>query len=127
MARILVVEDNPTIAMVMEIALTDEGHEVVIGNNGMEGLAIMQSKRIPDLVLTDLNMSGIDGNGRDLISKMRDNDQLRNIPAVIITGSIPNPRILPESHQFQGLLIKPFDIDELVNTVARLTCKQVAR
>lgn len=125
MARILVVEDNPTIAMVMEIALTDEGHEVVIGNNGMEGLAIMQSKRIPDLVLTDLNMSGIDG--RDLISKMRDNDQLRNIPAVIITGSIPNPRILPESHQFQGLLIKPFDINELVNTVARLTCKQVAR
>ena len=118
MAKIMVVEDNPGIGMVLQIALSDEGHQVDLHKRADEGLSIMQSGSIPDLVLTDLNMSGM--NGRDLIKKMRNDQHLRSIPAVIITGSIPSPEILPKEHEFQGLLLKPFDIQDVVSTVAKL-------
>lgn len=115
MNKILVVEDNPVIGMVIQTALVDEGHRVEVRKNALEGLYLMKSGFIPDLVLTDLIMQGMDG--RDLIRKMRDDQQLCKIPAIIMTAAIPNPDILPDEDQFQGILNKPFDIDDLVRTV----------
>lgn len=119
MAKILVVEDNPAIGMVMRIALTDEGHQVEVRKNAREGLAFMENGIIPDIVLTDLIMDGMDG--RELIRKMRESHKLHDIPAVIITGCVPSSDILPPENEFQGLLIKPFDIEDVICTVDRLT------
>jgi len=119
LAKVLVVEDNPTIGMVMQIALTEEGHVVQLKNNALDGLSYMQKGNIPDIVLTDLIMGGMDG--RSLIIKMRHDHRLHDIPAVIITGCIPHPGILPKQHEFQGLLIKPFDIQDVLDTVSQLT------
>jgi CheY-like chemotaxis protein len=123
-AKILVIEDDPAIRMVLETALLLDGYEVEVHKNALEGLTSMQSGMIPDLVLTDLIMSVMDG--RTLIKTMRDDAQLQNIPAVIITGCIPKQEVLPEADQFQGLLIKPFDIGDLLELVAMLTRKGVA-
>lgn len=119
MARILVVEDNPAIGMVLQITLSDEGHQVELRKNASEGLSFLKSEKIIDLVLTDLIMGEM--SGRDLIDEMRDDHQLRGIPVVIITGCIPNPEVFPEEHQFQGVLHKPFDLEDLVAIVERLT------
>lgn len=119
MAYILVIDDDLAIRVLINTALTYEGHEVDVLKNGLEGLSLMKSGKIPDLVLTDLNMDVM--NGRDLIIKMRVDSQLHNIPAVIMTGSILTPGILPETDQFQGLLRKPFDIKDLITTVDSLT------
>jgi len=119
LAYVLVVEDNPTIGLVIEVALTDEGHHVELRQNAMDGLVSMYNNLLPDLVLTDLQLPGM--NGRDLIIKMRDDQRLQDIPIMIITGSIPAPEILPSSDQYQGLLIKPFDLDDLIAAVANLT------
>ncbi|NLL52900.1 MAG: response regulator [Peptococcaceae bacterium] len=118
MARILVVEDNPMIGMVMQIALSDEGHEIDILNCAVESLKVMENGKIPDLVFTDLNLKGV--NGCELIRKMRCNKRLNHIPAVIITGDIPSPDILPHEDEYQGLLIKPFDLREVTGIVAKL-------
>ena len=119
MAQILVVEDNPAIGMVIQIALTDEGHQVELRKNGLEGLSLMESGRITDLVITDLIMEKM--SGRDLIRTMRNDHQMCSIPVVIITGCIPNFEIFPEENQFQGLLLKPFNLEDLIAIVARLT------
>jgi CheY-like chemotaxis protein len=119
MAKILVVEDNPAIRLVIQMTLTDEGHQVELRKNAPEALTLMKSGTIPDLVLTDLIMGEM--SGRDLIKKMREDYQLRGIPAVIITGCIPDPDILPDTNDFQGLLLKPFDIDDLIALVANIT------
>lgn len=124
MANIIVVEDNVAIAMVMQITLSDEGHNVKLLKNAREALTLMQNGFIPDLVLTDLIMGGM--NGRDLIVKMREDTLLRSVPAVIITGCVPKPEILPEADQFQGLLNKPFDLDELVSLVESLIHTEAA-
>ena len=119
MAQILVVEDNPAIGMVIQIALTDEGHQVELRKNGLEGLSLMESGRCTDLVITDLIMEKM--SGRDLIRTMRNDHEMCGIPVVIITGCIPNLEIFPEENQFQGLLFKPFDLEDLIAIVARLT------
>ena len=119
MANVLVVEDNPSIGLVIELALTDEGHHVELLKNALDGLSIMQNAQVPDLVLTDLRLPGM--NGRDFVLKMRSDHRLQGVPVVIITGSIPEPKILPNSDQYQGLLLKPFDLDDLTDTVSRLT------
>jgi len=118
MARILVVEDNPTIGMVIKMALTDKGHQVEIMGSAQEGLNHMENGEIPDLVFTDLNLKGM--NGRELIKRMRSNQRLNHIPTVIITGNVPSPDILPHKEEYQGLLIKPFDLDDVIGTVSKL-------
>ncbi|MCG1024342.1 response regulator [Dehalobacter sp.] len=122
MNKILVVEDNPVIGMVIQTVLTDEGHQVEVRKSAMEGLYLMYTGFIPDLVLTDLIMREMDG--RDFIQKMRNDKKLCSIPAVIITASIPNAENLPDKDQFQGLLSKPFDLEELVETVDKLVNHQ---
>lgn len=124
MAKIIVVEDNMAIAMVIQIALRDEGHGVEILKNAQEALTFMQNGFIPDLLLTDLMLGGM--NGRDLIIKMRDDQILRSVPAVIITGCVPMPELLPAPDQFQGFLNKPFDLDDLIDLVDRLIATEAA-
>jgi CheY-like chemotaxis protein len=119
LANVLVVEDNPSIGLVIELALTDEGHHVELRQNALDGLSIMQNAPVPDLVLTNLRLPGM--NGRDFVLKMRSDHRLQGVPVVIITGSIPETNILPNADLYQGLLLKPFDLDDLTDTVLRLT------
>lgn len=122
MAKILVIDDDPSIRIFIKTALNIEGHEVELKENALEGLAFMRTGEIPDLVVTDLLMDVMGGS--ELINAMREDYQLRDIPAIIITGCIPMPGVLPEENKFQGLLIKPFDLDDFLETVARLTRKE---
>ena len=61
-ARILVVEDEFGIAEVLQSALTDAGHDVVLAINGKQGLERMKETR-PDLVILDFMMPVLDGPG----------------------------------------------------------------
>ena len=68
MARILVVEDEFGIAEVLQSALTDVGHDVVLAINGKQGLERLKEIR-PDLVILDFMMPVLDGPG--MLKKMR--------------------------------------------------------
>lgn len=59
-------------------------------------------------------------NGKELVEKMRSNPKLDYIPVTIITDSIPSAEILPRKDTYQALIIKPFDLQELIDTVKRL-------
>jgi len=60
MARILVIEDNPTNLELMSYLLTAWGHEVLTATDGAAGLAAVRAQR-PDLVVCDIQMPGMDG------------------------------------------------------------------
>ncbi len=59
-ARMLVVDDSPTIASVVKYFLELEGYEVLVAEDGAEGLH-MASKFAPDLIVSDVNMPAMDG------------------------------------------------------------------
>jgi two-component system chemotaxis response regulator CheY len=81
--RILIVEDSPTMRQLLVFALRRLKHvELVEAQDGMDGLRKVSSDHF-DLALIDINMPVMDG--LKLISLMRGEESLKDIPIVVIT------------------------------------------
>ena len=81
--RILIVEDSPTMRQLLVFALRRlKEVEIVEAQDGMDGLRKVSSDHF-DLALIDINMPVMDG--LKLISLIRGDDELREIPIVVIT------------------------------------------
>ena len=81
--RVLIVEDSPTMRQLLVFALRRlKGVEIVEAQDGMDGLRKVSSDHF-DLALIDINMPVMDG--LKLISLMREEESLKDIPIVVIT------------------------------------------
>ncbi|MFG0336231.1 MAG: response regulator [Maioricimonas sp. JB049] len=73
----------------------------------------------PDLVLLDLMLPGI--SGQELLSGIRSDEQLKDIPVVIMTGTAEeNVEESCRNLRVQGFLTKPINLDEFLDLVAQL-------
>jgi DNA-binding response OmpR family regulator len=77
---LLLVEDDPSIRMAIELALTRQGHQVATAATGEEGLELWQSQR-PELVVLDVMLPGIDG--FEICRRIRRTDQ---VPIILLTA-----------------------------------------
>jgi diguanylate cyclase (GGDEF)-like protein len=82
-AVIVVVEDDPTLATVLRKALGGPGHEVEVATNLADGERLVAA-RSPSLVVLDLKLP--DGDGRDLLVKLREQPATSTLPIVILSG-----------------------------------------
>jgi DNA-binding response OmpR family regulator len=82
MAKILVAEDDPHISRVIALWLGRSGHEVIVAVDGQRALEAMRIHR-PDLLVTDVNMPGLDG--LDLL-EMACAESLMTHPAIVLTS-----------------------------------------
>jgi two-component system chemotaxis response regulator CheY len=81
--RILIVEDSPTMRQLLVFALKRlKGADIVEAQDGMDGLRKVTSDHF-DLALVDINMPVMDG--LKLISLIRDEESLKEMPIVVIT------------------------------------------
>lgn len=119
MARVLVIEDEPGIAMVLRIALSDEGYEVITASDGLAGLKMLSSPPLPDVVFVDLNMPGL--SGRSVVEIMHDAPGLRDIPVIILSGCIPDSPYFPPQGTYNALIPKPFDLHDLIRITYNFT------
>jgi CheY-like chemotaxis protein len=111
--RILIVEDEPMIAMMVEDFLEELGWDVVGCASGMERALAMARDADIDAALLDVNLSGQDTFGvPDILSE-------RHIPFVFATGYGPDG----VANRFRGVptLTKPFQRDELDRALHRAT------
>lgn len=81
--KILIVEDEEILLTALSEELKQEGFEVVGAKDGIEGVEKISSEK-PDLVLLDLVMPRLDGIGA--LKQMKENEQTRDIPVVILTN-----------------------------------------
>lgn len=116
MATVLVVDDEFGIAELLESVLGDEGHRVLSAINGKQGLEILGEERT-DLVITDFMMPVIDGAA--LLRAMAADAALRAIPVIVMSG-MPEANMAARCNGYAGFVRKPFDIDHVVEMVARL-------
>ena len=116
MTTILVVDDELSIVELLTAFLEGEGYQVVTARNGEEGLACLARSR-PALVLCDMMMPVIDG--RELCQKMQANPHYRSIPIVLM--SAVSKALNLASCNYAALVAKPFELDDVLRTVARLT------
>lgn len=110
--RILVVEDEALVAMLVEDALLDAG-ALVIGPAATvaEALALLEHET-PDAAVLDLNLAG------ETSTPVADALALRRIPFVVATGYGADG--LPPGHLTVPVLAKPYDPDDLTAALARL-------
>jgi two-component system, chemotaxis family, chemotaxis protein CheY len=111
---ILVVDDDPTILVTVCEALDLEGFPVVTATNGAEALEAVD-RDDPSLVLLDMRMPVLDGWG--FMGAVRERGL--NLSVVVMTAAADARRWAREIGA-QGVLPKPFELDELLSAVERL-------
>lgn len=109
-SRILVVEDQPDVAQLIEVVLKGEGHTVAIAADGAQGLMLSRDWK-PDLILMDIMLPGVDGG--TLISRLRQEPETADLPIIAMSAS-RTLRDRTDELQADALLSKPFDVDALL-------------
>ena len=118
-ARLLVVDDDPSVREMLGRVLEEEGYQVRLAENGEVALRLVTHEPI-DLVLLDLNMP-IKG-GWDTFERLTGRDPL--VPVIIITAR-PNQLFTAAASGVGALLEKPLDFPHLLGTVNRLLKESV--
>jgi CheY-like chemotaxis protein len=116
MAKIVVVDDEATLARVVRDALHGAGHTVYVENDGLTALTRMLEIQ-PDLVVSDVMMPGM--GGASLLTAMQDNAYLGEVP-VIVMSALPEETVMQACNGYAAFLAKPFDLSAMVQEVERV-------
>ncbi|MGE5751448.1 MAG: response regulator [Nitrospirota bacterium] len=116
--KVMVVDDSISIRKYVQRFLDRTGYDVEVASDGMEALNILGKTKF-DAVITDLEMPIM--HGYDLISEMKRNPALMNIPVIVLTSRAG------EKHRqkaidmgAQDYLVKPFDEDEMLGALKKI-------
>lgn len=82
-ATILVVDDEPPIAELIQKILAQEGHNAHIAGNGAEAVSKAEQLQ-PNLIIMDITMPGMDG--YEATQKIKSNELLKDVPVIFLTG-----------------------------------------
>jgi two-component system alkaline phosphatase synthesis response regulator PhoP len=122
-ARVLLVDDDPSIRRLCSYSLQSVGIEVLEAEDGQSGLEQARCER-PDLVLMDVMMPGLDG--FELAAALRGHESTRAIPFMFLSGESEQENGA-RAREFGALayLTKPFSPTELAARVARVLAPSV--
>jgi len=113
--RILIADDDPYIRQLLELALSENGYEVISASDGHELVRLAQD-RAPSLILVDLAMPRMDG--YEAIRQMRNDTRTAHVPMLILTARTDAKDIVTGFETgADDYIAKPFDITELLARV----------
>jgi CheY-like chemotaxis protein len=128
--RVLVVEDDRSIQMVLELVLTRAAKcEVSVASEGPQGLEMIRSLK-PDVVLLDLMLPGMDG--FEICQNAKADEATRSIPIIFLTAQ-PQPAAVAKAMALgaAGYIVKPFDpikiIDQINEALQRVQAPQLVK
>ena len=112
MSRILVVDDSETVLNFLRTILENEQYEVATATNGNDGLA-QAHQSLPDLVVTDSIMPGLDGFG--LLHALRSDPVTEAVPVIMLTSGAPDdPDHIAREPQPDAFVRKSADLTPLL-------------
>jgi signal transduction histidine kinase len=110
-ATIIVADDVEHNRKYLIDALRKANIEIVEAEDGQQAY-LLAKKIVPDLIITDIRMPGLDG--FELLNKLKSNKKLKNIPVIAYSASVMKAqRDRIHESKFAGLLIKPVQVTEL--------------
>ena len=117
--RVVCIEDEPEMIDLVRLILGRKGFNVIGANGGIEGLETVQRER-PDLVLLDLMMPDMDG--WEVYQQMKADDDLRNIPVIVVTAKAQSIDKVLGLHiaKVDDYITKPFGPQELLESVEKI-------
>lgn len=116
--KILVIDDEPAIVLMVAARLKANGYTVVTALSGEQGLEKAQEET-PDLILLDHLMPETDGD--EVLRRLKEDPELKHLPVVMFTADVK--RVKVEEYQLRGAedcLYKPFTPDELLSMVRKI-------
>jgi two-component system response regulator VanR len=118
--HVLIVEDDRVTSLVISEFLAAHGYRTTIAANGLSGVECFRADR-PDLVLCDALLPRV--NGFDTCSAMRHSSDGVSVPIVMMSAYYRSHRQAVEQVpglDVDGFLVKPFDLDILLDRVQSL-------
>ena len=121
--HVLVVDDSLSVRRVVSSFLERSGMQTTSAKDGIEALEMMSISR-PDVALVDIEMPRM--NGYELLSRIKSDPSLRNIPVVFLTSrSAQKHRERAAELNVDGYLVKPYREDALLEELTRVAQRQI--
>ena len=118
MGKILAVDDSASMRQMVSFTLKGAGYDVEQATDGVEALELAKSDQF-DLVLSDVNMPNMDG--LTLTKELRSLPEYRFTPILVLTTEAGGDKKQEgKSAGATGWIVKPFNPDQLLNTVKRV-------
>jgi len=116
--RVLLVEDNEDNFELVRFLLERADFEVLAGHDGREALDLAR-KELPDLILMDLSLPGIDG--WTAARELKDDPNTSHIPLLALTAhTLPGDRKRAMESGFDGYISKPIDVVNFGDTITNV-------
>jgi DNA-binding response OmpR family regulator len=116
--KILVVDDEPEVVMVVETRLTLNGYEVITAKDGPEALDRAKAEK-PDLIILDLMLPKMDG--YKVCGLLKSDARYSKIPIILFTARVQDSdRAMGKDVRADSYVTKPFDAEVLLEKIKEL-------
>lgn len=112
MKKVLIVEDDQSLRVVIRMVLEQAGYAVVEASHGAAALELMESE-MPDLVLADVRMPHM--SGVELTARLRSSSRTASVPIVLLSGLVLDPEV---ARLADAVVAKPFEPADLVAAIS---------
>ncbi len=120
MAKVLVIDDEPSIAILVGEIIEGYGHQVYTAFNGLQGLDFIKQNKL-DMIISDIMMPHI--TGRELLYFVRSQPELNDVYFVLMSAVSHLARQVT-TYEPDAFLVKPFDISRIDEIVQIFLSKQ---
>ena len=113
--KILAVDDEPDVLVIIKTGLEIEGYDVVTAANGVDALSQAREEK-PDLIILDVMMPKMDG--FEVLDKLKQEEATSEIPVIMLTGISEREKI--QKALISGIvsyIVKPFNFDDVLAKV----------
>lgn len=119
MKKILIVDDEMDLRLMLEKRFIAEGYSVVIACNGKTALVLARSKP-PDLIVLDCVLG--DTSGEEVAAQLRQYPETKHIPIIFLSALFSKEDEVEKDHALNNSAVfaKPFDVNELLTAVEKL-------
>lgn len=114
--KILIVDDEPDVAKVVELRLKIAGYEVAVAANGKEAIEKAETEK-PDLILLDYFMPDILGD--QVVKSIKEKEACQSIPILLITASLAVTQKLIGNMGVVDFIVKPISPEVLLEKVKK--------
>jgi DNA-binding response OmpR family regulator len=115
-ARILVVDDDPDIGVMLKMMLEYKGYTPVVAERAEEAMDALNADNIT-LIIMDMLLSGV--NGTDICANLKNDPQRKNIPVIMISAH-PNAKEICMNAGADDFIAKPFDMRDMLSKIGGL-------
>jgi CheY-like chemotaxis protein len=122
-SRVLVIDDESVVGVILRLAFEAKGHETVLADGGRSGIDKARADH-PDAIVLDLMMPEV--NGYDVLEVLRDDPFVEDVPIIVLTAvTLSRERERCLSEGAAAVITKPFDPADVVDALDELLSVRV--